>query len=335
MVKVSVIVITYNHEKYVSKALDSIINQSTNFNFEILVHDDCSTDKTIDILKQYEKKYPELIKLEIEEENQFSKGNYRVLEHIFQQCKGEYIASCEGDDYWVDMSKLQKQVDFLEANQQYTFITSAAKLVDKDNREIKGCLGNIFDANRDITLENDAIKFYPSAALMLRTSAVGNWPEWYYWCGESGDFVLKLVLMCRGKGWFSKDIYSAYRVMTPGSSNERFSALTKEQRDAYYIERIKTLQEVDKDTNFKAHKGLQCAKLYFEKCRIIAEKSMINRSIAGYKTISSKEYSTVIGLSNKIKFMIECIMPKQYTYLVNKKNEIRNKISVKEIENDK
>ena len=117
---VSISIITYNQKDFIRQTLDGILMQKTNFAFEVLIHDDCSTDGTTEIIKEYEEKYPEIIRPIYEEENQFSKGKGIVRNFIFPRVQGKYIAFCEGDDYWTDENKLQKQVDFLEANPDYT-----------------------------------------------------------------------------------------------------------------------------------------------------------------------------------------------------------------------
>lgn len=117
---VSVCCITYNHEPYIAQALDGFLMQKTSFAFEILVHDDASTDRTADIIREYEKKFPKIIKPIYQKENQYSKGNRAILaSFVYPRAKGKYIALCEGDDYWIDENKLQMQVDFLEANPEY------------------------------------------------------------------------------------------------------------------------------------------------------------------------------------------------------------------------
>lgn len=111
---VSVLMITYNHEKFVEKAIESIISQKTNFEYELIIHDDASSDDTQKILKCYQEKYPEIIRLILQTENQYSQGKLITDEYLIPICKGKYIAFCEGDDYWIDDHKLQKQFDFLE-----------------------------------------------------------------------------------------------------------------------------------------------------------------------------------------------------------------------------
>lgn len=113
-VVVSAYCLAYNHEKYIKSALEGFVSQKTDFKYEVFVHDDASTDKTADIINQYAKRYPNIIKPILQKENQYSKGVDISQEIIFPRMKGKYVAICEGDDYWCDNNKLQKQVDFLE-----------------------------------------------------------------------------------------------------------------------------------------------------------------------------------------------------------------------------
>lgn len=116
---VSISCITYNHAPYIKQCLDGFLMQKTTFSFEVLIHDDASTDGTTEIIKDYAQKYPEIIKPLYEEENQWIKGRRGSAEFNFPRAKGKYIALCEGDDYWIDENKLQMQVDFLESNPEY------------------------------------------------------------------------------------------------------------------------------------------------------------------------------------------------------------------------
>jgi glycosyltransferase involved in cell wall biosynthesis len=112
---VSICCVTYNHERYIRQCLDGFVLQKTNFPFEVLVHEDASLDSTASIVKEYELNYPQLFRCVYQSENQFLKQN-TLVNILFKMAKGKYIALCEGDDYWTDPYKLQKQVDFLEAN---------------------------------------------------------------------------------------------------------------------------------------------------------------------------------------------------------------------------
>nr|WP_315217633.1 glycosyltransferase [uncultured Flavobacterium sp.] len=117
---VSVICTAYNQENYIIDALEGFVNQKTNFPFEIIVHDDASTDKTASLIREFEIKYPNLFVTIYQNENQYSKKNGDVGKIVFGFARGKYVALCEGDDYWTDPLKLQKQVDFLEANPDYS-----------------------------------------------------------------------------------------------------------------------------------------------------------------------------------------------------------------------
>lgn len=112
--------ITYNHEPYIRQCLEGFVMQRTNFRFEAIVHDDASTDGTAGIIREYAEKYPDIIKPIYETENQYSKGGFPLLQKIMNDyTHGKYVSFCEGDDYWIDPLKLQKQVDFLEAHPNY------------------------------------------------------------------------------------------------------------------------------------------------------------------------------------------------------------------------
>ena len=129
---VSVSCTTYNHVAYIRQCLDPILSQQTNFPFEIVIHDDASTDGTKEIIEEYVAKYPGVIHPIFQKENQYSKG-IRGLpsRYNYPRCRGKYIAICEGDDYWTDPLQLQKQVDFLEAHEDYVMTYHDMDLVDQ------------------------------------------------------------------------------------------------------------------------------------------------------------------------------------------------------------
>src|SRR5690606_29817302 len=113
---VSIICYAYNHEKYIKDALNGFVMQKTEFPFEIIIHDDASSDKTADIIREFEREYPHILKPIYQTINQYSIEKGKVTRICYEAAKGKYIALCEGDDYWTDPLKLQKQVDFMESN---------------------------------------------------------------------------------------------------------------------------------------------------------------------------------------------------------------------------
>lgn len=133
---VSIICTAYNHEKYIKYAIDGFLMQKTNFRYEILINDDASTDNTPNIIKEYEIKYPDLFKVIYQKENQYSKG-ISVTKNLLEIARGKYLAFCEGDDYWIDEKKLQKQVNFLEKHQNFSAVVHNALVIDEFNKELK------------------------------------------------------------------------------------------------------------------------------------------------------------------------------------------------------
>lgn len=134
---VSIKCITYNHEPYIRQCLEGFVMQKTNFRFEAVVHDDASTDGTADIIREYAEKYPDIIKPIYETENQYSKKDGSLGRIMDAACTGKYIAMCEGDDYWTDPSKLQKQVDILESNPEVGLVHTDFDLVKGIRRHFK------------------------------------------------------------------------------------------------------------------------------------------------------------------------------------------------------
>lgn len=131
---ISVIVPTYNHEKYIQAALDSIFAQQTEYSFEVLIGDDFSTDGTRAILQEYKSYYPNCIRLFLSPKNL---GATRNAFNLLTNARGKYLATLEGDDYWTDPEKLQQQVDFLESHPEYIGCTHKFTVVDEDNHPLR------------------------------------------------------------------------------------------------------------------------------------------------------------------------------------------------------
>lgn len=136
-IMVSVCCLVYNHEPFLRECFDGFVMQKTNFPIEILVHDDASTDHSADIIREYTAKYPHLFKPIYQTENQYSKGVSITAKYQFSRAKGKYIAMCEGDDYWTDPLKLQKQVDFMEVHNDYVLCFHNARNLYVEKQKMK------------------------------------------------------------------------------------------------------------------------------------------------------------------------------------------------------
>ncbi len=155
--KLSVIFITYNHEKYVEKALRSVLEQKTDFCFEVVIGEDCSTDGTCRIMDRVIEEYPGIPVKKIYR----SKNTGRPTQNVYEttmECRGQYLAYLEGDDYWCDENKLQKQVDFLEKHPEYIACTHSCMMVDEDSKEIEDPeilnIGKLYEYSGKFTFED-------------------------------------------------------------------------------------------------------------------------------------------------------------------------------------
>ena len=218
---VSICCITYNHEPYIVQTLDGFLMQKTSFPFEILIHDDASTDRTADIIREYEKKFQNLIKPIYQKENQYSKGFTSVSETWnFPRAQGKYMALCEGDDYWIDENKLQMQVDFLENNPEYGMCyTKAKQFIQKKRKFSRRRFGTdvrdfedlLFNGNRVPTLTTVFRKD------LLNSYLKGIYPQDKGWL--MGDYPMWLYFAHESKVKFFDKVTSVYRVLENSASH--------------------------------------------------------------------------------------------------------------------
>jgi len=213
---VSIICVTYNHEDYIEDAIRGFLIQETNFPFEILIHDDASTDNTANIIKQYEKQYPKLFRTIYQTENQYSKGNKPGL-ILTKIAKGKYIAICEGDDYWTDSLKLQKQVNYLETHPEVVITTFKAIAKDElgtsNFKEVPAKEYQKSFSAYDLLHNNSS--WLPTLNCVFRKIDFGEIPERSK--VQAGDKFLTSLLGNYGSSYFHTDIKpSAYRVHSGG-----------------------------------------------------------------------------------------------------------------------
>ena len=214
---VSIRCITYNHAPYIAQALDSFLEQETTFPFEIIVHDDASTDGTDEIVREYERKYPKIIKPIYEEENLYSRDWALLKKIIDGNCRGDYIALCEGDDYWCDSGKLQKQVDFLDSHPDFSACThnTVMKIMDENREEV------MFPKEDAVFSLKDYRKDYHTSSIVCRRPLLLDWPEFILQSPAPGDVKMDLLFKIAGSVYRFADVMSVYRFGVPGSWAKR------------------------------------------------------------------------------------------------------------------
>ena len=214
-VGVTVICLIYNHEKYLERCLDGFIQQKTDFPFEVILHDDCSTDGSSEIVRRYSENYKDIFVPIIEETNQYSKGRFFVKK-MLDEASGEYIALCEGDDYWCDPLKLQKQYDYMNKHEECSMCVHNTVIHDLSGVNPDKLFWDGEDIKRFDYLNEkhifDSWIVHTSSYLFRNSYEIR--PEWSlsFW---SGDYVYLSVAFANGKIGILPDVMSVYNLNNP------------------------------------------------------------------------------------------------------------------------
>lgn len=258
---VSICCLTYNHEKYIADAIDSFLMQKTNFPIEIIIHDDASTDRTADIIREYEKKHPDIIKGVYQTKNQYSEilGFGIVEEYIKPLINGQYVATCDGDDYWVDEHKLQKQVDFMRKKPEYIMCAHRVKVVNSDGSDTGEYLEPKEWGSRDYTMR-DIIKggFIHVSSRLYRKDYYDNaFPDWVKGT-KYGDNTTALYVLMLGKVFFMEKTMSARRIGVENSLMTKYrEEFSVEEIIKIRINLIRLFEEGNKETDYKWNKYIR------------------------------------------------------------------------------
>ena len=233
--KISVLCATFNHEDYLRQTLDSFVAQKTDFPFEVLVNDDASTDHTAEILREYADRYPDIIRPFYQDENLYSRRMNVYDLVFFPAARGKYIALCEGDDYWNDPEKLQRQTDWLDAHPDYSACVhnSIGKISDQPDRVLFAQ-----DGDRDIPFEqviNGMSHAYHTSSILARREFILNPPDYRNVAYEKGyftDYAIGVRLCLEGKVRFLDRCMSVYLIGSNPSAwskgvGQEYSKLTR------------------------------------------------------------------------------------------------------------
>jgi len=308
---------TYNHAKYIRDALEGFIIQKTDFPIEVLIHDDASTDGTTEIVREYEEKYPEIIKPLYEKENQWSKGIRGSTIFNFPRARGQYIALCEGDDYWTDPRKLQKQVDYLEKYPDFAicFHNMQIKYEDKPH------FNRLSNTNQQeiTTIENLACGNYIYTASCIFRKYLYELPGWFYQC-PVGDYPLHLLNARYGKIKFLDEVMGVYRVHKGGVwENKSFPYRVEKWTEMLDIIRYEFNEDTNKILNNQLHDSyFRLAEYYlnnkeFEKYELCLMKIISgnpNYLVEAIKRLNQEKDESIRKLQNSYAYKLGNIILK-------------------------
>lgn len=299
-VKVSIYCMTYNHGKYIRDALEGFVMQKTNFRFEVIVHDDASTDGTTDIIREYEEKYPDIIKPIYQTENQYSKNIRITNTYIYPKLKGKYVAVCEGDDYWIDENKLQIQYDIMEQNPQCSICTHSTRWIDMKVNKTGGFFPNksynikegVID--KKLQLEISLFDLFHLTSCFFRKEYYDkymlNSPE-FAKMFPVGDVPLLLYFAKIGNMFYIDKEMSVYRRGTEGSWTARVVRNKDKTRALKHNEKCLSAMDLCKD--------------FFDDREV---DSMFEKAIKMYKfniAMLNKDYDYILSSENK-EMLIKC-----------------------------
>ncbi len=247
---VSICCITYNHERYLSEALESFLRQKAGFGIEILVHEDASTDGTAEIVRHYQRTFPGRVVGVFQTVNQYSKG-VDVSRILWNRARGKYIAWCEGDDYWLDDEKLSKQVEFMEHNPDFTLCVHAAQLISDSGRHRGYVCPSAHDRDFDVPeVISAGGALFPSSSMLFTRQSVLSLPDYYERCSFK-DYPLVMHLALQGGVRYLSDCMSVYR----GARDGWTANLGRDARAQLRVqdELLQLLAAVDEFTNGEHH----------------------------------------------------------------------------------
>lgn len=307
-IMVSICCTTYNHEKYINETIDSFLAQKTNFKFEILIHDDASTDLTQSIIREYTSKYPDIIKPIYQKENQYSKIRH-VNEFNEKRALGRYIAICEGDDYWIDNQKLQKQVDFMETNPDFSIcVHNAFYFSEKKDKIIgnvrpKDEISGLYSSDK-IILGGGGL--FPTNSMFYRTKFAQNYPSFYY-DAPVGDYPKMIYFSLLGNVYYMSDIMSVYR--TENSESWSGKHLNKNNQFGqgiieHNIKIIEMLNRINQYSDEKYHNSINKAIR-----RLEMNNFVVQRDYSFLKSNLYKEIYSELSVKEKSLIFVQRFLP--------------------------
>lgn len=306
--RVSINCITYNHENYIKEALDSFLMQKVDFDYEILIHDDASTDRTVEIIREYQKKYPNIIKPILQKKNQQSQGVKKISYRFnHTRAEGKYIAICEGDDFWTDPNKLQKQVDYMELNEKCTMCFHAANIINNENI-VKG---TIRPYSEDTVCNTEDLiigggGFCSTQSIVYRKEAFDDAPEFYFEA-PVGDYPLQIITASKGYAYYIDDNMSTYRKIMSGGSGWSNINKSAEANIKINYQLNSMLDCFNEYTKCKYENAVSLAKLKNSFYILVYQRKIRELNRGKYKKVFLS-----LSLAEKILIYLRCCSPRLY-----------------------
>ncbi len=318
---VSVICTAFNHGKYIRDTLEGFVMQKTDFKFEVLVHDDASTDNTADIIREYYEKYPDIIKPVIQTENQYSKGVLIIDDILYPLAKGEYLAFCEGDDFWTDENKLQRQIDFLKAHPEYVACVHNSTILDCTGKN-KDELMVANNAEHDVNFEEVIFGMrnaYQTSSLVVKKQYVVELPDFYHTAVKFGfgDFPLAIWFTIAGKVRFLPYNMSTYRLMSSPYSWS-YNNVTEVRKIVNNKEGVIAMLEAVKDYVSEERKSVLDKAILEQKFYILE----LQENFSEMKKFPFTPLWNALSAKYKIKLFIKQYFPVLFKILKRIKNKI-------------
>jgi glycosyltransferase involved in cell wall biosynthesis len=269
---VSIWCMAYNHEPYIKDAIEGFLAQKTAFKYEIIIHDDASTDRTVEIIKEYEQRYPSVIRGIYQEKNQYQSNpqNLKWLSSLkMKHCKGKYIALCEGDDFWIDCHKLQIQVDYMEEHADCSLYIHNGIKLNCQNGTVQAIEPYDGKKEKNISAEEAIMQYrgHPPTASMLFKAGLLKSPD-FFMTTPVGDYPTQLFCLTQGKIHYSSRIMSVYRWLSKDSYNSEMLK-SKKKKFTFNLGMVRFLDQYDQYTNYEYHVWL-VSKIMTHVCGAIA-----------------------------------------------------------------
>ena len=313
-IMVSVLCTAYNHEKYITEALESFVMQKTDFRFEVIVHDDKSTDNTASIIAKYAEQYPDIIKPIYQPENIYSKNIDPYIHYMVPAASGKYVAVCEGDDYWTDSSKLQKQFDYMESHPECSLSAHASIIVFEDGR-FRSNYSNYEERDFDIKDVLNDIEMFHTSSMFFKTDFFTRNTEYLKDTKLLFDFETKILLAAEGYVHYLSNVMSARRLFSIGSWTV-LNLFDDDKSIQHFHHAINVYNRINEYLNFKYND-------LFEKAILRREYNILIKK-RDYEALKREPYKSLIkefDFKRKIKFYIRRYTPGLYPILrkINKK----------------